>query len=300
MPFRRPVEPSTAVVMAVYDLAWGLACEDLRSVGRRVAAERAPDLTQVSQDDRQAAHLALLAVYSHVQAALEMNVHLAVRDARQAGASFGEIAEARGVSRQAARQEYNRFHAKVEVAFSGGPRDGQVTVQTSPRHEIRHMEYDYYNRRERREVVVYSAYTKKYGEPLVYEFTGFVDDRGRPALAEPPADSRTLPGPIAPPQGPADVPGPTKVSREAGVVRAARGPGAVRVRELAKELGLTSKQVLIELERLGEYVKTASSLLEQPVAERVRRSTAGAGAPSDAGRGRAPGAEASPRRQQGR
>lgn len=279
MPYRRPVEPSTAVVMAVYDLAWEMSREELRSAGRRAAAEGAPALTHVSQDDRHAAHLALLAVYSRMQAALEMNVHLAVSNARQAGASFTEIAKARGVSRQAVRQENNRFSAKVEIVLSGGPRDGQVAVEASQQHEIRYREYDYYNRRDRQEVVVYSTYTKKYGDPLIYKFTGFRDNRGRPASAEPPADPRTPPTPTAPCRSQGEVlPGAAKAPGETDVVRAALGPGAVRVHELAKELGLTSKQVLIELKRLGEYVRTASSVLEQPVADRVRRSKADTGA----------------------
>ena len=43
----------------------------------------------------------------------------------------------------------------------------------------------------------------------------------------------------------------------------------VRVYELAKELGLTSKQLLGKLNDMGEYVKSASSTLETPVVRRV-------------------------------
>ena len=46
--------------------------------------------------------------------------------------------------------------------------------------------------------------------------------------------------------------------------------GKARVHELAKELGVTSKQVLTQLESLGEYVKSASSTVEAPVARRLR------------------------------
>lgn len=45
----------------------------------------------------------------------------------------------------------------------------------------------------------------------------------------------------------------------------------VRVHELAKELGLTAKQVLAEFNALGEFVKSASSTVEPTVANRLRR-----------------------------
>ena len=56
--------------------------------------------------------------------------------------------------------------------------------------------------------------------------------------------------------------------------------GKARVHELAKELGVTSKEVLKKLADLGEYVKSASSTVEAPVARKLRDSF-----PSDAGIG---------------
>jgi translation initiation factor IF-2 len=47
-------------------------------------------------------------------------------------------------------------------------------------------------------------------------------------------------------------------------------PGKTRVSALAKELGLTSKDVLAKLTEMGEYVKTASSTVEAPVARKLR------------------------------
>nr|MBA2390500.1 translation initiation factor IF-2 N-terminal domain-containing protein [Geodermatophilaceae bacterium] len=47
-------------------------------------------------------------------------------------------------------------------------------------------------------------------------------------------------------------------------------PGKARVHELAKELGLSSKAVLEKLSELGEYVKSASSTVEAPVARRLK------------------------------
>jgi len=47
-------------------------------------------------------------------------------------------------------------------------------------------------------------------------------------------------------------------------------PGKIRVSALAKELGLTSKEAIEKLTEIGEYVKTASSTVEAPVARKLR------------------------------
>ncbi len=44
----------------------------------------------------------------------------------------------------------------------------------------------------------------------------------------------------------------------------------LRVHELAKELGITSKELLAHLKEAGEFVKAASSALEAPVIRSVR------------------------------
>ena len=44
----------------------------------------------------------------------------------------------------------------------------------------------------------------------------------------------------------------------------------VRVHELAKELGITSKEALSTLKDLGEFVSSASSTIEPPVAKKMR------------------------------
>ncbi len=46
--------------------------------------------------------------------------------------------------------------------------------------------------------------------------------------------------------------------------------GKARVHELAKELGMTSKDVLTHLKEQGDFVKSASSTVEAPVARRLR------------------------------
>jgi translation initiation factor IF-2 len=57
--------------------------------------------------------------------------------------------------------------------------------------------------------------------------------------------------------------------------------GKARVHELAKELGVTSKEVLARLSDQGEFVKSASSTVEAPVARRLRESFGG-GKPAQA------------------
>ncbi|MDP9408608.1 MAG: translation initiation factor IF-2 N-terminal domain-containing protein, partial [Actinomycetota bacterium] len=46
--------------------------------------------------------------------------------------------------------------------------------------------------------------------------------------------------------------------------------GKPRVHELARELGVESKVVMAKLKDLGEFVKSASSTLEPPVARKLR------------------------------
>lgn len=46
--------------------------------------------------------------------------------------------------------------------------------------------------------------------------------------------------------------------------------GKTRVHELAKELGVTSKEILTRLNEEGEFIKSASSTVEAPVARRLR------------------------------
>ncbi len=46
--------------------------------------------------------------------------------------------------------------------------------------------------------------------------------------------------------------------------------GKLRVHELAKQLGITSKELLASLKEQGEFVKTASSTIEPPVVKKMR------------------------------
>lgn len=53
----------------------------------------------------------------------------------------------------------------------------------------------------------------------------------------------------------------------------------MRVHELARELGWTSRQLLAELSRRGEFVKSAASQLEAPVVRAIRQEFSAVGEP---------------------
>ncbi|MEZ0364680.1 translation initiation factor IF-2 [Mycobacterium sp. pUA109] len=67
-----------------------------------------------------------------------------------------------------------------------------------------------------------------------------------------------------------------------------------RVHELAKELGVTSKQVLARLSEQGEFVKSASSTVEAPVARRLRESFGGGKPAAEKPSGNGAAAKATP------
>ncbi|MCZ4274422.1 translation initiation factor IF-2 [Rhodococcoides yunnanense] len=66
--------------------------------------------------------------------------------------------------------------------------------------------------------------------------------------------------------------------------------GKARVHELAKELGVTSKELLARLKEQGEFVKSASSTVEAPVARRLRESFPSDKPDSASGNGQSAGA----------
>ncbi|MEU4626274.1 translation initiation factor IF-2 [Actinoplanes sp. NPDC023801] len=71
-------------------------------------------------------------------------------------------------------------------------------------------------------------------------------------------------------------------------------PGKARVHELAKELGVDSKTVLATLKDMGEFVKSASSTVEAPVARRLRGALEQGGALPASSPAPASGAPAAP------
>ncbi|GGB40351.1 hypothetical protein GCM10011492_33950 [Flexivirga endophytica] len=69
----------------------------------------------------------------------------------------------------------------------------------------------------------------------------------------------------------------------------------VRVHELAKELGMPSKDLLAYLKEQGEFVKTASSTIEAPVVRKIKENPpAGAGADDGATEKKTPAKKATP------
>jgi translation initiation factor IF-2 len=54
----------------------------------------------------------------------------------------------------------------------------------------------------------------------------------------------------------------------------------VRVHELAKELGITSKEAITKLEEMGEFVRSASSTIEPPVVKKLRAAFPGGAKPA--------------------
>jgi translation initiation factor IF-2 len=57
----------------------------------------------------------------------------------------------------------------------------------------------------------------------------------------------------------------------------------IRVHELAKELGVTSKAILIACSNYGELVKSSGSTLEGPLTRRLREDLCGRRVPSTQG-----------------
>jgi len=67
-------------------------------------------------------------------------------------------------------------------------------------------------------------------------------------------------------------------------------PGKARVHELAKEFGVDSKTVLAKLKEQGEFVKSASSTVEAPVARRLREAFVATGGNGNGAQTAAPAA----------
>ncbi|MDR8018016.1 translation initiation factor IF-2 [Nesterenkonia aerolata] len=72
-----------------------------------------------------------------------------------------------------------------------------------------------------------------------------------------------------------------------------------RVHELAKELGITSKDALAKLQEMGEFVKSPSSTVEPPVAKKLRAAFPDSSAAGDASSSAEKSAKPSPGRKPG-
>ena len=73
----------------------------------------------------------------------------------------------------------------------------------------------------------------------------------------------------------------------------------VRVYELAKEFGVESKTVMVKLQEMGEFVRSASSTIEAPVVRRLKEAFGPEGGKQGQGAGRAGGGAAAPRVRRG-
>nr|WP_210768617.1 translation initiation factor IF-2 [Arthrobacter sp. E3] len=75
-----------------------------------------------------------------------------------------------------------------------------------------------------------------------------------------------------------------------GAGRDRRNVAKARVHELAKELGITSKEAVSKLQELGEFVRSASSTIEAPVVKKLRDAFPAPAKPAESG----PAASAAP------
>jgi translation initiation factor IF-2-like protein len=205
------------------------------------------DKNSASEAERRTGCLGLLYVYSLMIKILQRRIDWTINEALATGASYGDIAEACGVSRQAARQRWLRRRNRRDVRtvrpvsglgavgwdgtwppagypnstlvrLVGGPRDGQ---QTSVRlGQV--IKSEVLPPSGSGESVLWMARYVPAGDDLsVYTFDGL----------EP---------------TPAPAPGGTTAPKP-------------RVYEIAKEFGVESKAVLAKLNVMGEFVRSASS-----------------------------------------
>jgi translation initiation factor IF-2 len=69
----------------------------------------------------------------------------------------------------------------------------------------------------------------------------------------------------------------------------------VRVYELAKEFGVESRTVMVKLQEMGEFVRSASSTIEAPVVRRLKEAFGPEGGKQGQDAGRAGSGSATPR-----
>jgi len=175
-------------------------------------------------EERRMGCLVLLGVYTHMIKVLQTRIDLAVKEALTLDASYGEIAAACGVSRQAARQRWLRHRERYEfpkVRLSGGPRDGE-SERPRPGEEL-----------------IVSLWEQGPARPSGYaRYVPSQEDPGAYTFIE----SQTYNWDEAAKQG----------SRR----------GKPRVFEIAKEFGVESKEVLAKLQEMGEFVRSAAATVE--------------------------------------
>jgi translation initiation factor IF-2-like protein len=183
-----------------------------------------------SVEGRRAGALGLLRIYALLAAVLEGRIDQTVELALTNGASFGDIGSARGISRQAARQRWLRSRAREEARAAR-------LLSRKPMAEHEEFLPDRPVPPAEAPVGIVSAENLSFREPA-----GDAEDQDEKAGAESYIGQRS-----ARPSGP-----------------------KVRVRELAAEFGVTSAVVMQKLKETGEFVRSASSTVEEPVARVLR------------------------------
>lgn len=178
------------LLISLRNLAWSLAKEDLDEAGNATAARTYPSNTAEPATTRRAGYIALLGVYTELQRYLRDNTDLAVAGVLATGGNFGDVARALGVSRQAARQRWQRAKTPTDVRLTGGPRNGE-THRTWRDADVRFAvgDPDLWDHPEEQCWLVYRASAK---DPRVYEFVGYEDSSGRITRTRP---ERTSPQP---------------------------------------------------------------------------------------------------------
>jgi translation initiation factor IF-2-like protein len=219
-----------------------------------------------THQERRAGALQLLTIYSQLIKGVERRIDLMIKDALDAGSDYGEIAKACGVSRQAIRQRWLRRSAPsrwfevrlpyprprsqperppsahgpvraVLVRLAGGPHDGGRDVAFPG------------------DVLVYEADSPASGAtgtvPLLACYLPSQDDAGVYVFAGVERDLRRST---------------ESVQSRSGTA----GRAKPRVYELAAEFGVESKTVMAKLQEMGEFVRSAASTVEHPVAQKLR------------------------------
>lgn len=219
-----------------------------------------------TREERRTGSLELLAVYSQLVKVLQRRIDLTIKDALDAGADYGQVAAACGVSRQAARQRWIRrttgprwYEVRLPyprprswtsrppggetgpaavVRLAGGPHDGGRDV-ASPG-QILMYEAGGPSPDPSGYVPLLAWYVPSQDDANVYVFAGAERDRRQtPDAAGQRPDSARRPKP--------------------------------RVYELAAEFNVDGKAVMDQLKQMGEFVRSASSVIERPVAQKLRK-----------------------------
>jgi hypothetical protein len=202
-------------------IAWSMASH-MQLTAR--PAEPWDEYHDATVEERRAGCLALMRVYTRMIKVLQRRIDLAVKEALILDATYGDIATACGISRQAARQRWLRHRERYEhprVRLSGGPRDGEWK-RPRPGDELIVTLWEDGPVRPSGS----ARYVPSEENPGIYTFAGSDTYNWEAPATEPPR------------QGPP------------------------RVYEIAKEFGVESKAVLAKLQEMGEFVSSAASTVK--------------------------------------